>query len=121
MFNKIRLLGSKMPKNSAGVLEISPNATLPEVKEAYFSLLKEYSPDTDPDFFSELRRAYRNLLSETRLKKETLIFEKDQEELELHRNLVQAHSVSEDLLDMQLWGLITEVKSKDSNKKGGKL
>lgn len=43
------------------VLGLEPGAAPQEVKRAYFSLVRKYSPETDPDKFREIREAYEQL------------------------------------------------------------
>lgn len=43
------------------VLGLEPGALPQAVKRAYFSLVRKYSPETDPDKFREIREAYEQL------------------------------------------------------------
>lgn len=50
--------------NDYEVLGISPNADPKEIKRAYFRLVRQYSPETHPERFQEIREAYEHLTSE---------------------------------------------------------
>lgn len=43
------------------VLGVEPGATPQQIKKAYFSLVRTYSPEKDPEKFREIREAYENL------------------------------------------------------------
>lgn len=49
--------------NDYEVLGISPNADAKEIKRAYFRLVRQYSPETNPERFQEIREAYEHLTS----------------------------------------------------------
>ena len=43
------------------VLGLARGASLPEVKKAYFALVREYPPEQQPEAFKQIRRAYERL------------------------------------------------------------
>jgi len=43
------------------VLELSPDATLAEIRKQYLTLTRKYPPDRAPDKFQEIRTAYEEL------------------------------------------------------------
>ncbi len=43
------------------VLELSPQATQEEIKRSYFSLVRKYPPEKDPERFKSIREAYETL------------------------------------------------------------
>lgn len=48
-------------QNYYEVLGISPEASQGEIKKAYFKLVRQYSPEKDPEKFREIRAAYEGL------------------------------------------------------------
>jgi len=48
-------------ENPYSVLEIPRNASLEEVKKAYFSLIRKHPPEKDPQGFKRIRLAYDSL------------------------------------------------------------
>lgn len=51
-------------KDYYGTLNIAPSASVPEIKKAYFSLVRKYPPDRYPDDFMKIREAYEVLVDE---------------------------------------------------------
>ena len=45
------------------ILGISENADKKEIKRAYFKLVRQYSPEKDPQRFQEIREAYESLMA----------------------------------------------------------
>ncbi|MCC8102887.1 MAG: DnaJ domain-containing protein [Clostridiales bacterium] len=43
------------------ILELEPGASPQEIKKAYFRLIRQYTPEKDPDRFKEIREAYDQL------------------------------------------------------------
>lgn len=43
------------------VLGLEPGASQSEIKKAYFSLIRQHSPETDPEQFQKIREAYERL------------------------------------------------------------
>ena len=43
------------------ILELEPGASQQEIKKAYFRLIREHSPDKDPEGFMKIREAYEQL------------------------------------------------------------
>ena len=43
------------------ILGLQENASQAEIKRAYFRLIRQYTPEKDPERFQEIRRAYENL------------------------------------------------------------
>jgi curved DNA-binding protein CbpA len=43
------------------ILEISRDATMGEIKKAYFRLVKKYPPEQEPEKFKSIREAYEKL------------------------------------------------------------
>ena len=68
---------TRQPNLSSGdpyaVLGLERRASLSEVKRAYFSLVRQYSPETNPEAFKLIRAAYEKLNSAER-KTETDLF-----------------------------------------------
>ncbi len=48
-------------QNDYEVLGVSPEASQSEIKKAYFKLVRQYSPEKDPEKFREIRAAYEGL------------------------------------------------------------
>ena len=46
--------------NDYQILGIAENADPKEIKRAYFRLVRQYSPETDPERFQEIREAYEH-------------------------------------------------------------
>src|SRR3972149_11079871 len=44
-----------------GVLGVDPQATLDEIKTAYFALVRAHPPERDPEGFKRIRAAYEQL------------------------------------------------------------
>lgn len=51
----------KISENPYKVLGIERNATPEEIKQAYFALVREHPPETDPEGFKRIRAAYERL------------------------------------------------------------
>ena len=49
--------------NPYQILDIAPDASPAEVKKAYFKLVKQYTPEKDPEKFKTIRHAYEQLKS----------------------------------------------------------
>lgn len=47
--------------NPYKTLGVERNATEAEIKQAYFSLIRQHSPETDPEGFKRIRAAYEKL------------------------------------------------------------
>jgi curved DNA-binding protein CbpA len=47
--------------NSYAVLGVDPQATLDEIKTAYFALVRAHPPERDPEGFKRIRAAYEQL------------------------------------------------------------
>lgn len=43
------------------ILEINPDASQLEIKKAYFKMIRQYSPETNPEQFQKIREAYEYL------------------------------------------------------------
>lgn len=52
--------------NDYEILGISQDADPKEIKRAYFRLVRQYSPETDPERFQEIREAYEHLTAPER-------------------------------------------------------
>ena len=48
-------------KNDRAVLGVSADADQKEIKKAYFKLVRQFSPEKDPERFQEIRGAYERL------------------------------------------------------------
>ena len=48
------------------ILGLEPGATSQEIKRAYFSLVRKYSPESEPEKFREIREAYEQLQNPVR-------------------------------------------------------
>jgi DnaJ-class molecular chaperone len=44
------------------LLEIDPQSGIPEIKRAYFKLVKQYPPESEPVKFRQIRLAYETVL-----------------------------------------------------------
>ena len=55
-------------KNLYEILEISPNATIQEIKKAYKKLLRKYPPEKEAEKYKEIREAYDTLKDSERRK-----------------------------------------------------
>lgn len=53
--------------NPYKVLQLAPGAEKQEVKRAYFKLIRQYTPEKEPEKFKEIREAYEYLQEETNL------------------------------------------------------
>ena len=47
--------------NPYSILNVPPDASLGEIKKAYFRLVKKHPPETDPEKFKTIRLAYEQL------------------------------------------------------------
>jgi hypothetical protein len=66
--NRERRAPEKLPPDGPGedpfaVLGLAPEATLEEIREAYFRLVKEQPPERAPQEFKRIRRAYEAIRS----------------------------------------------------------
>ena len=52
-----------MAKKDYEVLGLSEDADEKAVKRAYFGLVRQFSPEKDPERFQEIREAYENITS----------------------------------------------------------
>lgn len=52
-----------MAKASFEILGVGPDASEIEVKRAYFKLIREHSPEKDPEGFKEIREAYEQMMA----------------------------------------------------------
>ena len=43
------------------ILGLAPDASQEEIKKAYFKMVRRYSPESDPQQFQLIRRAYEQL------------------------------------------------------------
>ena len=50
-------------KASFEILGVSPDASEKEIKRAYFKLIREHSPEEDPEGFKEIRMAYEMMMA----------------------------------------------------------
>jgi hypothetical protein len=44
------------------LLKIEPQSAIPEIKRAYFNLVKQYPPESEPLKFNKIRQAYETVL-----------------------------------------------------------
>lgn len=54
-----------LPENPYQVLGLERTASEAEVKQAYFTLVREHSPERDPEGFKRIRAAYEKLRAST--------------------------------------------------------
>jgi curved DNA-binding protein CbpA len=47
--------------NPYQILNVSPDASIEEIKKAYFRLVRKYPPETEPEKFKTIRQAYEQL------------------------------------------------------------
>lgn len=59
-------------RNDHEILGVSAGADQKEIKKAYFKLVRQYSPEKDPERFQEIRGAYERLIQENDSEKEEL-------------------------------------------------
>jgi curved DNA-binding protein CbpA len=89
------------------VLGVPPTASQVEVKRAYFSLIRQYPPETEADKFKIVRAAYEKL-KDTQRRGETDIFRPqpplDWEPPELSLELDTAFHPADALLALRRWG-----------------
>ncbi len=52
-----------LPENPYKTLGLERTATEAEIKQAYFALVREHSPERDPEGFKRIRAAYEKLRS----------------------------------------------------------
>ncbi len=52
-----------LPENPYKTLGLERTATAAEIKQAYFALVREHSPERDPEGFKRIRAAYEKLRS----------------------------------------------------------
>jgi hypothetical protein len=52
------------------ILELQPGASAAEIKKAYFTLVRKYPPEKDPDMFRQIRDAYEQLRRQDENKEE---------------------------------------------------
>ena len=50
-----------MNEDAYKVLGVSRDASQEEIKRAYFRMVRQHTPDSDPEMFQEIRRAYEAL------------------------------------------------------------
>ncbi|HEX4945628.1 MAG TPA: J domain-containing protein [Blastocatellia bacterium] len=50
-----------LPENPYKTLGLERTATAAEIKQAYFALVREHSPERDPEGFKRIRAAYEKL------------------------------------------------------------
>ena len=43
------------------ILGLAPGASQTDIKKAYFRLIRQYSPESDPEQFQKIREAYEQL------------------------------------------------------------
>lgn len=46
------------------ILGLEPGASQAEIKRAYFKMVRQYSPEADPEQFQKIREAYEQLQQE---------------------------------------------------------
>ena len=59
-----------MNEDAYKVLGVSRDASQEEIKRAYFRMVRQHTPDSDPEMFQEIRRAYESLKDMEEQKKE---------------------------------------------------
>ena len=47
--------------NDYKILGLEPGASQMDIKKAYFKLIRKHSPESDPEMFQQIRKAYENL------------------------------------------------------------
>jgi hypothetical protein len=58
------------------VLGVPPDAKAQEIREAYFALVKERTPEKDPEAFKRIRKAYESIRTDSgRWRSHLVIFE----------------------------------------------
>ena len=55
------LVSDNPPENPYDTLGLAPTATEAEIKQTYFTLVREHPPERDPEGFKRIRAAYEKL------------------------------------------------------------
>ena len=89
------------------VLEVDENASMQEVKKAYFRLIRLHTPDKDPEGFKQLHEAYQGILNENLFDGPVFAKEATPEERELAKNIAYQldHTSFKDALEMATAGV----------------
>ena len=108
MSEEFELLTTHFQKDPYKILGLEQGASLAEIKKAYFSLIKEYSPEKNPEAFKKIRKAYELLRSQKR-KQETdfLLFEDGETESKFEKPKEIFYNLQDDIVDIELWRLIS--------------
>lgn len=110
MSDMLSLLGRD--KDPYKVLGLSPNASPDEIKQAYFTLVKEYSPEKRPDKFKEIRFAYEQIRSQKK-REETDFLLFDEGEGATYQSPGGASLLPlEDLVDLEVWRIVASEAKK---------
>src|SRR5262245_44983133 len=101
-------------------LGIERGATEAEIKQAYFTKVREHSPERDPDGFKRIRAAYEKLRSGSE-RAETDLFLLDEVDLELKASSFErfkaeppaltAELIKRDLVALEAFLLLEELKT----------
>ncbi|MGH9846124.1 MAG: J domain-containing protein [Blastocatellia bacterium] len=110
----------QLPDNPYKTLGIERDATEAEIKQAYFGLVREYSPERDPEGFKRIRAAYEKLRSIGK-RVETDLFLIDENETAFDLSMSQKHAseppqltpdlIKQDLIALEAFLLLEELNS----------
>ena len=102
-----------LQKDPYKILGISKESSLNDIKKAYFTLIKEYSPEKNPEAFKKIRQAYDRLRSEKR-KEETdfLLFEEGSAASDFQKGREIFYNIQDDILDIEIWRLVQRQNTK---------
>ena len=89
------------------VLEVDENTSMQEVKKAYFRLIRQHTPDKDPEGFKQLHEAYQAIINENLFDGPVFAKEATQEERELAKNIAYQldHTSFKEALEMATAGV----------------
>ncbi len=109
----------QLPDNPYKTLGIERDATEAEIKQAYFGLVREYSPERDPEGFKRIRAAYEKLRSSGK-RVETDLFLIDEQESALDLSSLNRFDadplrialelIKQDLLALEAFLLLEELR-----------
>ena len=79
-----------------------------EIKQAYFSLIKEHSPEKKPESFKKIRAAYEQVrTSKKREETDFLLFAEGDVVSDFQEPSGQMINVRDDLFDLEIWNIIS--------------
>ncbi len=116
-----------LPEDPYKVLGVERQATEAEIKQAYFSLVREHPPERDPEGFKRVRAAYEKLRTATE-RIETDLFPIDDQPLTLELAALRRpetepppitlETIKTDLLALEALLLLEEIKERSFSLSG---